>query len=364
VAGSYTSSTAVPAASEVHSPAEETGREYLSCSPSRQPGACLSDNDIGRIAGRVHGEVREITCVVQLILVGKACDYRRNIGYFAVDNGSLGRHSSPFPSAADAVSMGLVKGRLVVLGVCALLAGGCRDGPAIFVPATHGTIEMPFRIGMSGAGTRFVGDISIKGNVGTLTIGGRELHSLAYAASFNFQNYDVYTLLTVAPERWYIVYLYCQAGQLVSAWHESTAGDSVEYEEATGRCDELPAITTKALVDFPGTMMPVPPLLQGFQIVGSGVSITDGQPGWVVFGPTRYEVFVFATVDCTDCGNPGWRELHAIFWDGTTNRTGFCIFYLNASPNSVLVQYALSLPDLERPVADGLLLDGATWSAF
>jgi hypothetical protein len=48
----------------------------------------LSDSDIGRIAGRVHGEVREITCVVQLILVGKACDYHWDIGYFSEDNGS------------------------------------------------------------------------------------------------------------------------------------------------------------------------------------------------------------------------------------------------------------------------------------
>ena len=112
------------------------------------------------------------------------------------------------------LALSLVKGRLTILGVCALLAAGCGDSPTIIVPATHGTIEMPFRIGAIGAGTRFVGDIAILGNVGTLTIGGRELHSLAYGAVFDPKSYDVYTLLTVAPERWYIVYLYCQAGRI------------------------------------------------------------------------------------------------------------------------------------------------------
>jgi hypothetical protein len=224
---------------------------------------------------------------------------------------------------------------------------------------------MSFGLGVSGAGTRFVGDISIEGNVGTVNLGGRELRSLAYGAVFDPQNYDVYTLLTVAPEIWYIIYLYCHAGQLVSVWHESSALDSVQDEDASGRCDEYYQHPTTALVDFPGTMMPVPSSVHGFQIVGPDVSIPDGQPGWVVFGPTRYEVFIFATVDCTNCGDPGWRELHAIFRDGTTNRTGFCVFYLYASPNTVLVDYALSLPDLGRPVGDGpLVLEGATWEAF
>lgn len=80
-----------------------------------------------------------------------------------------------------------------------------------------------------------MGDISIEGNVGTVNLGGRELHSLAYGAVFDPQNYDVYTLLTVAPESWYIIYLYCQAGQLVSVWHESSELDSVENKDASGR---------------------------------------------------------------------------------------------------------------------------------
>jgi hypothetical protein len=258
-----------------------------------------------------------------------------------------------------------VNRRRVVLGALLALLGGCGGRPELVVPATHGTIDLIFTFGATGVGTSFVGDVAIEGNVGTVQLGGRRLQALAYGASLDPQNFDVYTLLAVAPERWYIVYLYCHAGQLVDVWYESPAGASVLEEAATGVCDERPFTAIKARVDLPGTIMAQPPPLHGFAVTGAGVSIPDAQPGWVVFGQTRYDVFVYAAVDCTTiCGDPGWRELHAVLRDGTTNRTGFCTFYLFTNPNQVFVEYALTLPDLAQPVGQGQYLDGATWSAL
>jgi hypothetical protein len=254
--------------------------------------------------------------------------------------------------------------RPVVLGILLALLGGCGGSPALVVPATHGTIDLTFTLGATGAGTSFVGDVSMAGNVGTVVLGGRRLPALAYGASLDPRSFDTYVLLAVAPERWYIVYLYCHAGQLFDVWYETPASASLFEEGATGVCDERPFTAIKVPVDLPGTTMAQPPPLHGFEVTGAGVSIPDARPGWVVFGQTRYDVFVYAAVDCTTiCGDPGWRELHAVLRDGTTNRTGIGTFYLFTNPNQVFVEYALTLPDLAQPVGQGRYLDGATWSA-
>ena len=84
---------------------------------------------------------------------------------------------------------------------------------------------------------------------------------------------------------------------------------------------------------------------------GTSLNITDGE-GWVYnnLDGRYYNIIVFSTVDCSDCGNGGWYELHSFISNSEQEKACFGIFYLEfESKNSVLLEYSLCVPDLSKP---------------
>src|SRR5439155_4137103 len=92
---------------------------------------------------------------------------------------------------------------------------------------------------------------------------------------------------------------------------------------------------------------------------GPKVSIPQGKPGTVELGAPM-TVLAFNDVDCSTCGTPGWLELHSLLWDPSKQRACFGIFYLREPGKPVLLEYALTLPDLSDPA--GLTKFDATYS--
>ena len=84
--------------------------------------------------------------------------------------------------------------------------------------------------------------------------------------------------------------------------------------------------------------------------------------GALTFGGRTLPLIVFGDVDCsTNCGSPGWYELHSVVWDDAQQRAIFVIVYLIlGSMNDVELAYARSLPDLGDPI--GAITMPATWS--
>lgn len=237
-------------------------------------------------------------------------------------------------------------------------AAGSRDD-AIVVAATDGEIALPFTISVTGAGTDRVGAVSIAGAVGTMELGGAVLPVAIYEQQ-PFFDYTLYQALAVAPDNWWLLWLYCQNGELTYVYSEATHGPPIDYEVASGRCVESPMPST-AHITFPAVEMPLPPLFPGYAIDGPSIQYDGTAPGTVTLGPTSLAFLPFGEVDCTRvCGTPGWLELHAVLWDQAAMRACSAILYLFEPGQPLLLTYSLTLPDL-TDIAGQTQLD-ATWS--
>jgi hypothetical protein len=101
-------------------------------------------------------------------------------------------------------------------------------------------------------------------------------------------------------------------------------------------------------------------LVPGFKIRGPSIQLDGASPGVIVLDGVSMDLLVFATVDCTDCGNPGWSELHSLIWDQAAATLSFSIIYLLEDDfTDVQLAYSLALPELTDPV-EGFL--PASWS--
>lgn len=237
--------------------------------------------------------------------------------------------------------------------------GGAGGGDArIVIEATEGELALDFDVTITGEGSAFIGAIDVSLASGTAAIGGETLPVVAYERQ-PFGEYLLFQLLAVATDRWYLLWAYCQGEELAWVYFEGTDGTALDLEPASGSCLDGSG-PTLAAVSFPAIDMAIPPLIDGFTIDGPDVELDGASPGLVQLG-SPHTVLAFEDVDCTtECGQPGWRELHSILWDPAGERACFGIFYLFADEPDVLLTYALTLPDLSDPA--GALALPASWT--
>ncbi|MCA9625156.1 MAG: hypothetical protein KC731_39300, partial [Myxococcales bacterium] len=225
-------------------------------------------------------------------------------------------------------------------------------------PGDDPELTLDYDIAVQGFGPGFVGAIDLTGGSGTVELGGVTYPAVVYERQL-FGVWTLYQTFVVGPDRWYIVWAYCEGQDLAVMYFEGTDGTALDYEETVGSCAEGPG-PVQASVSFPAVSMEQPALLEGFTVEGPEVSIHSGEPGMVNLG-TPHVVLPFEQVDCTSgCGAPGWREIHAVLWDPAAARACFGIFYLFDGDPEILLAYALTLPDLSDPA--GVLALEATWS--
>ena len=87
------------------------------------------------------------------------------------------------------------------------------------------------------------------------------------------------------------------------------------------------------------------PVRTGITITGSKISLSpNGEAGWVIVNQVNNTLLPFNTVDCSDCGNGGWYELHSMISADSTSAC-FVIAYLEFSDHSeVILDYGLCFP--------------------
>jgi hypothetical protein len=234
--------------------------------------------------------------------------------------------------------------------------------------ATDGTVSLAnsdFSIEGSGAVNGVVGAFSLAHGAGTIELDKRSVPIAVYHRQmFDDPTYDLrlYQALAVERDRIWILWFYCTVSSnlLDGIYYEATDGTAVTFEYGSGTCQDL-GMTSTVAVQFPAIDLAPPPLLDGYRIDGAAVKLDGAQPGTVTLGGAPLTVYAFNTVDCrTDCGTPGWFELHALLWDEASHRLCFGIFYLrNDDPDHVQLAWSLTLPSLVDPA--GRMTSPATW---
>jgi hypothetical protein len=237
-------------------------------------------------------------------------------------------------------------------------------GDRISVAPTDGLLSLAFGLDSSAAGTDRVGAVDIAANSGTLELQGVVLDAVVYEEiPWPDLGYALYQGLAVAPDQLAVFWLYCQDGDLNWIYAETTAGQPLFVEEASGTCD-VSAEPTATPIVLPALDMGIPNLVRGFTVDGDQVQVDGEGRGSLTVAGEPMELFVFGTVDCTeDCGDPGWWELHTLVYDRESLRMCFAILYLFIDPAAagvIGVEYSLTLPDLADPIGSQQL--AATWT--
>jgi hypothetical protein len=251
-------------------------------------------------------------------------------------------------------------GATVATCTCETSLGFSGDGKtctgSVAVPATDGTLGLPYDVTIDGMGSQSVGTISMTHGVGTIEINGTTLPAIAYEQiPFPAANNDtLYQILAVAPGYWVVAWAYCSGGMLNDAYFESTDGALGMSEDASGTCAAT-STNTSPTVQFPAVSMTGPSVIHGFTMTGADLSFDGAHPGSMTQGGDTWVVYPFTTVDCsTGCGTPGWYELHSVLVDPKKAEACYGIYYLESQdPSHVMLDYVICLPSLTDPVGHG-----------
>jgi hypothetical protein len=252
----------------------------------------------------------------------------------------------------------------------ALLAAGCSDSLCepvvdlhlqgrITVPATNlpASDVGPSCMTITGAGSRRVGTIAIDSGTGWVDLDGQHVAAVTYRDSA-FENSDetMFQTLAAASDRLWLVWFYCRGATLRRLYREGTDGEPAGFEDASGACALGEGCSAVAL---PSLDMPYPILSPAIRMHGPSSDYDGVNPGSAVLGGRSMVLLPFASVDCSDCGNPGWQEMHALFWDQAAPQLCIGILYF-FGPGHATMQGVLCLPSWFDPTGGFVTFDG-TW---
>lgn len=236
-------------------------------------------------------------------------------------------------------------------------SGGSSDSGAPWLPATQGTTELPFKLSATGSGTTRLTDVDVKDNHVTLTLSGATHRGLVYTFhDWTAAGYTLYDVVSIAEDGsdLAVTYLYCVGSDLQYAYTESFQ-HALDWEPMSGVCDVLmaPHLTQ---VDLPALAALPSGFNSGVSISGEGIDVSP-TGGSIELQGSAWDLTPFATVDCTDCPDGPWLEVHSLL--RKPGQGCFGILYLfPEQPTRVDFTNAVCLPDLTRP-AQGY---AATWS--
>lgn len=245
-------------------------------------------------------------------------------------------------------------------------------------PATNATWTVTEDVSFAGQGASDIGAIAITHGLGTLDFDGES----ARAFFFNATGVPVgtadggtvdggafaadrdYEIIAVQPTRLIVVFITCTNDSLDYVYYETTDGIASPKElAASGTCTVLEDRTTEA-VTLPAVDMPPPMLLAGYSISGTDISYDGVSAGSAQLAGDSWQLYPFHLVDCSACANPGWYELHSLFWNAAKQSACLGILYLEENaPAKVLLAYTVCLPGLTNPLVGNQLDYSATWSA-
>jgi hypothetical protein len=206
--------------------------------------------------------------------------------------------------------------------------------------------------------------VSIVSNQGTVSFGGRgPFQAFVFNRSwFPAANSFLYSGLGVESGTWFPFFLYCSGdGQLTKVEGEMTDRDVRVFDDVNGTCTDQGVAPMAPVSLAANTLSPVA-LTCGFSVHGpaaGSIDLEGSQNGSMAFEGNSSIALPFHTEDCrTQCGSPGWYELHTIVWNQVRQQVGFEIVYLD--DQGVHGTDEVVLPD--GSTGNSGTFVGATWS--
>lgn len=227
------------------------------------------------------------------------------------------------------------------------------------IPPTHGQLALPFiatiKTDPGGRLSAVFGD-----GLGWVSVSpdARENPAFVYYRHPS-PPFDEFQALAVTPSGLLVVWLYCRDANLLRAYWEYTAGGGMDTEPVTGACAYAPE-GGQISIDMPATVVALSGFRTGFDVRGEDLHLPASGGGAMRLSARSWTVHPFSVVDCSECGTPGWYELHALFWTDDVADTCFGIFYLRADDHAhATLNFVMCLPTLTDLHGGGVF--EATW---
>jgi hypothetical protein len=236
--------------------------------------------------------------------------------------------------------------------------------PSISIQSSQKQLSAEYSASIEGTGSNLVGEMSISGNVGSIEVAGARLPTFIQEnIPWTGMGYTLYQGLAFDETHFFVYWVYCQSGSISSVYIEGVDDQTLESENASGHCDSTVQDTSFEVSVPDIALKPIQPV-QGFEIDGNQIYLSSASGLGIVDLPALGEKYLFtpfSRVDCSDCGNGGWQELHSMFWNESLSRVCFGIVYLqNQAPSEVSIDYSMCFPDLERRL-DGVKIQ-SVWT--
>jgi len=186
---------------------------------------------------------------------------------------------------------------------------------------------------------------SLTNNIGSLQLKGKTYNVVAYAFQQWGPQLALVDLIGIAEDSsdLAIVYLYCNTNQSVYLVYTESFYLQMSSESASGSASYNANQPETVDGNLPGIKSMPPTRQNGITIRSSDNTIEyhAGQ-GWAVNrrSATNYSITTFNVVDCRQCGQGGWYELHSFFHEGLNGCFGILYLEFN-SPNSVLLDWGM-----------------------
>jgi hypothetical protein len=232
------------------------------------------------------------------------------------------------------------------------------DAPSTaWLPATNGSLATDFQVDVAAIGEGRLDSVDIAGNRGSVVLSGAKHRGVAYLThDWTSAGYTLVDFLSVAEDGTdlAVTYLYCEGADLGYAYTESFL-HPLDWEVTTGTCDALMQ-STVVQVELPALRAKPTPIDTGITISGTAITLAGGVGSVELTGKT-WDLTAFNTVDCTDCPDGPWYELHTIL--ERADEGCFGILYLFPDqPDSILLTGVVCLPSLDT----ASLSYDATWT--
>lgn len=234
--------------------------------------------------------------------------------------------------------------------------GGSDNVPteiAVLFPATDTSIDLDFDFSATGNGAGIIGNVDIADSQGTIVINNQTLDTIIYAnIPWESSGYNLYQGIAFTDDDFFVYWLYCgiRSNSLDKIYYESTNQYALTLELASGSCNPSDE-TSQPSFAIAEKNIGVSRLVTGYAITGNDISFSSGQPGTLTYAFTgaTFDLYPFETIDCSDCHEGPWCELHSIASDASVPQACFTILYLFPdSMDTVFSSYSICFPDLDN----------------
>jgi hypothetical protein len=231
--------------------------------------------------------------------------------------------------------------------------------PGVIAPATDGTLRVPFDVAISGAAAPLLDTAAIAHAVGPITVFGESQRSLVWIDQA-WSGITLYFTLSIPDDghAMNVTYFYCYGDDLGYVYALGF-GEPLAGATATGKCPRAET-PIDAKVSLPALTALPEPVATDIDVDGDAISIHDGR-GTLELGGATYDVTTFGTVDCSDCGAPGWYELHSVLV-GAGDACYGVLYLFPDTPDTVQLGWTICVPSLTQPDAPHGVFYDAKWS--